>query len=109
MATLQFCCFALVVAGSVAASGGTEGVLETWVMRFGALGLVAFMVVQNYRQARTTNKVLERKDTEIADAHYRLANLTAQQTDAMNRLSKALEDRPCITGRDHLIAGQTST
>lgn len=49
-----------------------------WIVQFGALGLVAFMVCQNYRQTRE------------------LMKLSANHAAAMNRISQCLEDRPCL-------------
>jgi len=108
MATIQCVCLAVFALGTLA-SAGSGGMLEEMVMRFGALALVGFMVIQNYRQQRATNKVLERKDQEGTHAQERLARLTAEQTEATNRLAKALEDRPCLVGEGKLRPGHTST
>jgi len=58
-------------------------------LQFGALGLVGFMVFQNYRQSRD-------KDKTISSQSERMARLIADDTDAKNRLAQVLEDRPCI-------------
>lgn len=49
-----------------------------WIIQFGALGIVLFMVFQNYRQTRD------------------LMKLSADNARSMNRLAQALEDRPCL-------------
>lgn len=67
--------------GAFAGSTVTASVMATppnWVIQFGALGIVAFMVFQNYRQTRE------------------LMKLSAEQARAMNRISQCLEDRPCL-------------
>lgn len=69
-----------------------------WIMRFGALGLCGFMVFQNYRQMRETNRVLNRKDAEIR-------RLSDNSVAAMNRIAEALEDRPCLAGDSRVQAG----
>jgi len=69
-----------------------------WVFQFGALGLVAFMVLQNYRQQTATIKVVKEKDKQIAEYNERMARLVSEYTDATRRLAECLEDRPCIQG-----------
>ena len=70
--------------GIVAIAQVGEPVGGTLVTRFGALGLVAFMVVQNYRQMHAMAKLLDRRADQFA-------TLTAESTAAMNRLTTCLE------------------
>ncbi len=77
-------------------------------LQFGALGLVAFMILQNYRQQNALGKVIAEKDRAIAEQNGRMANLIAADTDAKNRLADVLKDRTCLVG-DVRLALQKGT
>ena len=64
--------------------------------QIGALGLVGFMVVQNYRQGVRLEKVIARKDAEVREAHARANDLAVQFTDAVQNLTNTLVNRPCM-------------
>jgi len=76
------------------AAEGFEGIVN----KLGALGLCAFMVLQNYRQSEATAKVLREKDRELADLTRQSLHASKNQVDAINDLSAALRNRPCIVG-----------
>ena len=63
--------------------------LGTAALQFGALGLCAFMVMQNYRAQRAMAAELDRRNQRMED-------LVAHNTESMNRLAQALGDRPCL-------------
>jgi len=65
-------------------------------LQYGALGLVGFMVLQNYRQHRDTCKVVREKDQLLQKQNERIARLVAEQTEAAHRLAEVLEDRSRI-------------
>ena len=73
-----------------------EGIPQGPILQLGALGLVGFMVAQNYRQGGQLSKVLDRKDAEIRDAEAR-ANIMAREfTEAVRYLTTTLAERPCV-------------
>jgi len=74
-----------------------------WISRFGALGLCAFMVFQNYRQSDALGKVITRQDETIEKHHSEIVGLTlnlatalAQNTRALSDMTAGLHDRPCM-------------
>ena len=64
--------------------------------QIGALGLVGFMIVQNYRQGVRLEKVIARKDAEVTAANTRANDLAVQFTDAVQNLTHTLGERPCM-------------
>jgi hypothetical protein len=54
------------------------------LLKFGPLGLVAFMIVQNYRQSKDLTRANERLSASLS------------------RIAEALEDRPCLHGDSRL-------
>lgn len=67
--------------------------LTDWLTRFGALGLVGFMIVQNYRQSRALGAVIGKKDDRIRELTIRLEELVQDNTAANVRLAEAIEHR----------------
>ncbi len=64
-------------------------------LEYGSLSVIAFMVIQNYRQSKYA---AERDDKK----NERLEELTTKNTSALNRMAQALEDRPCLGGDQRL-------
>ena len=83
---------------AIAVVGDILSPTPQWVTQYGALALVAFMVMQNYRQSRETHKALREKDFQIQQGTFRANKLTEESIIAMNRLANCFEDRPCIAG-----------
>lgn len=73
-----------------------EGIPQGPLLQLGALGLVGFMVAQNYRQRANIDEVLDRKDAEIHKADARANRLAVEFTDAVNNLTATLAARPCV-------------
>jgi len=86
--TLELACLSLFGGCSLLASLAASP--EPTLLRFGALGLVAFMVMQNDRQRRELTK----------------ANNSLSQ--ALMQIAQALKDRPCMVG-DSRIDGHATT
>jgi hypothetical protein len=80
---------------------GAETVPDLPFLQFGALGLVGFMVFQNYRQQKEAQKI-------INSQYDRMANLLSADTDAKVRLSEALEERPCLHGDSRIVRTKES-
>jgi len=81
----------------------SDGGVYGWISRFGALGLCAFMVFQNYRQSDALGKVITRQDETIEKHHSEIVGLTlnlatalAQNTRALSDMTAGLHDRPCM-------------
>jgi len=72
--------------------------IEDWVSKLGALGLCGFMVLQNYRQSDNMAKVLKAKDDQIISLTQQYLEASQRHTDAINAISGALRNRPCIVG-----------
>ena len=68
------------------------------LLEFGALGLVGFMVAQNYRQRANIGRVLERKDAEIQAAHQRAERAAGKFTTAIADMTETFAGRPCLAG-----------
>ena len=77
---------------------GSTGDVEEWVARLGALGLCAFMVFQNYRQSEAMGRVLRAKDDQLITLTKQYLEASQRHTDAINGISAALRQRPCIIG-----------
>jgi len=60
------------------------------VQKVGLLGLIAFMVVQNYRQSHENTK-------ELNARNRRLEKLVADDIDAKRRLAEALHNLPPLS------------
>ena len=75
--------------------------VDEWVGKLGALGLCAFMVLQNYRQSDNMGKVLRAKDEQLISLTKQYLEASQRHTDAMNEISAALRQRPCIVGDRH--------
>jgi hypothetical protein len=91
---------------SVLAEASVGGGVYEWVNRFGALGLCAFMVFQNYRQSERLGRVIAKKDeviearnTELMKLTKSLATAIDRNTNAMSGMSKTLRERPCMAGQ----------
>ena len=69
-----------------------------WIVQYGALAIVAFMVFQNYRQTRDMGRIIAKKDAQLETDSDAMRELIADYTAATNRLAQCLEDRPCIAG-----------
>lgn len=97
MKIFELCSFSVFGASSLAASA-VGGDAPQWLFQFGALGLCAFMVFQNYNQQNRLTKVIDRKDGEIGTLVDRLEEISSRQAEGLARLAQALEDRPCVAG-----------
>lgn len=64
-----------------------------WVFQFGALGIVGFMVFQNYRQMRETNKVLAYKNRQIEKQNVRLLEAEENLARALEHVANSLNNR----------------
>ena len=78
--------------------GQAAGGVEEWVAKLGALGLCAFMVFQNYRQSEAMGRVLRAKDDQLITLTKQYLEASQRHTDALNGISAALRQRPCIIG-----------
>lgn len=92
---VEFASLALFVAAA-----GTEAtttlIPQGALLQFGALGLVAYMIAQKYRQDVKIATVMDRKDGEVLAAHERANDLASGFTEAVNNLSRTLGQRPCM-------------
>ena len=75
--------------------------IEDLVAKLGLTGLLAFMVLQNYRQSESMAKVLREKEKDLMDLTKQSIHASQAQTAAINDLSAALRNRPCIVGDRH--------
>jgi len=72
-------------------------------IQYGALGLCFLLVIRNWREGTRLSDLLRGKDEKLERKNAQIivmmeANRQALQnnTDAVRRLSEALEDRPCL-------------
>jgi len=86
----------------------TDAGVYGWVSRFGALGLCAFMVFQNYRQSDALGKIITRKDATIEKRDQEIIGLTRslataleQNTQALNEITDSLNERPCMAKKEN--------
>jgi len=97
--TLSEIGFGLYAATTLAATAQVPGTgWEDMLQKLGALGLCAFMVLQNYRQQEALGRVVARKDAEVNELTKAFLKATQNHTDALNQISDALRSRPCIMG-----------
>ena len=97
--TAELSCLAIFAAASMA-DAASAGLADAPMLQLGALGLVGFMVAQNYRQGRRMAEVLDRKDGEIRRAEARANRLAIEFTEAVHGLTTTLAARPCIAAQE---------
>lgn len=78
--------------GACTLMAGILPVQPEWLYQFGAMGLVGFMIVQNYRQTTATAQLLEQKDRQTQDIQERLERLCIRQITESERLRDTLEN-----------------
>ena len=68
------------------------------VLQFGALGLVALMVLQNYRQSKHLTQANMQLSEKLTQANMQLSEeltrANKELTAALTRIAEALRDRP---------------
>ena len=94
---------ALPIVAQTSAVGG----VYNWINDFGALGLCAFMIFQNYRQSEAMGKiitakdaVIERRDQEIIDLTRDVALAIEKNTQALSTMTSSLGERPCMIKKE---------
>ena len=75
---------------------------EEMLSKIGALGLCAFMVLQNYRQQEALARVVARKDEQVNELTKSFLQAIQRHTDALNNISDMLRTRPCVIGDSRL-------
>jgi len=80
---------------------------EDWIQKLGALGLCAFMVLQNYRQTEALAKVVAGKDSQILEMVKQNSVDRQESSAALKELSAVLRERPCIMGGQRIAHPRT--
>ena len=78
---------------------------EDLITKVGALGLCAFMVLQNYRQSENLGKVIGAKDEQIIDLTKQYMEDRRLARKVLQELSDGLQNRPCIMAPKPKIEG----
>lgn len=65
-------------------------------LQLGALGIVGFMVFQNYRQNREMRQLIAEKDARLERRAAEARQTNEDYNRVQNRLCEVLEDRPCL-------------
>ena len=93
--TIEFACLGMVAIPSLG-----NIVPPSWIGGISAVGLIGFMVAQNYGQQKRLGRALDKKDQRIKEMTDKHEAAYRANTAAYEKLVRTLEHRPCLVEKD---------